>query len=95
MELTKGQAHCLLEAIRIIQKRSVDPRRTIEQRMPYISVRDMLWYAYDENWECLMQYDDVELDCAQCQRSMSLTTDDVAFCNICENCEYFEPMKEW
>ena len=96
IEFTKEQTEALWLAFNIIRKRSIDPQRDYISRLPYISCRDMLSYALDENFECLAQFDDVQLDCANCHRSMSLTTDDVAFCNICEDYEYYVHMgRDW
>ena len=47
------------EALRLIQRRSDDPRRSIEMRIAYGSAYDMLMYALEGNAECLAQYDDV------------------------------------
>ena len=47
------------EALRLIQRRSDDPNRSIEMRIAYGSAYDMLMYALEGNAECLAQYDDV------------------------------------
>ena len=56
------------EALRIIQRRSVDPRRTIEQRISYGSALNILRYALDGNAECMYQYDEEQLYCEECGR---------------------------
>jgi hypothetical protein len=47
------------EALRLIERRSVDPSRSVEVRTAYGSAYDMLMYALEGNAECLAQYDDV------------------------------------
>ena len=83
------QIGLIYEALRLIQRRSVDPRRTREQRMSYGSALDMLLYALNENAECLAQYDDVQLHCDECRRIDSDDASDIQFCNACENHEFF------
>lgn len=77
------------EALRIIQCRSVDPRRTIEQRVSYGSALDILRYALDGNAECMYQFDDVQLHCDECGRIDSDDPTDIQLCNNCENHEFF------
>lgn len=79
----------LFEALRIIQRRSVDPRRTVEQRTSYGSALDILLYALDGNAECMYQFDDVQLHCDECRRIDSDDLFDIQFCNACENHEFF------
>lgn len=81
----------LFEALRIIQRRSVDPRRTVEQRTSYGSVLDILLYALDGNAECMYRFDDVQLHCDECRRIDSDDPFDIQFCNACENHEFFLP----
>ena len=83
------QVGLIYEALRLIQRRSVDPRRTREQRMSYGSALDMLLYALNENAECLAQYDDVQLHCDECRRIESDDASDIQLCNACENHEFF------
>ena len=83
------QIGLIYEALRLIQRRSVDPRRTREQRMSYGSALDMLLYALNENAECLAQYDDVQLHCDECRRIDSDDASDIQLCNACENHEFF------
>ena len=85
------QIEMIYEALRLIQRRSVDPRRTREQRMSYSSAHDILWYALCENTECLAQYDDVQLHCDECRRIDSDSDDasDIQLCNACENHAFF------
>ena len=79
----------LFEALRIIQRRSVDPRRTVEQRTSYGSALDILLYALDGNAESMYQFDDVQLHCDECRRIDSDDPFDIQFCNACENHEFF------
>ena len=87
--MNKNQTRLVYEALRLIQCRSVDPRRTVEQRMSYSSAHDILWYALCENEECLAQYDDVQLHCDECARIDSYDASDIQLCNACENHEFF------
>lgn len=88
--MNENQSNLIMEAIRLIQRRAVDPRRTPTQRMSYNSALTMLLYAVNENAECLAQFDDVVLDCEECCRFCSGRMQDVQFCNVCENHEFFE-----
>lgn len=88
----------VVEAMRLIQRRSVDPRRTVEQRTSYGSAYDMLMYALQENAECLAQYDDVVLSCDECGKCdedgmTAMSYERLCMCNACENHEFFEPKK--
>lgn len=83
------QRDLVYEALRIIQRRSVDPRRTIEQRISYGAALDILRYALDENAECMYLFDDVQLHCDECGRIDSDDPIDIQFCNACENHEFF------
>lgn len=88
----------VVEAMRLIQRRSVDPRRTVEQRTSYGSAYDMLMYALQENAECLAQYDDVVLSCNECGKCdedgmTAMSYERLCMCNACENHEFFEPKK--
>ena len=87
--MNEKQTELIYEALRLIQRRSVDPRRTIEQRTSYGSAFDILWYALEENAECLAQYDDVQLHCDECRRIDSDDASDIQLCNACENHEFF------
>lgn len=87
--MNEKQLECVYEALRLIQRRSVDPRRTREQRMSYGSALDMLLYALNDNAECLAQYDDVRLDCQDCRRFWSDDASDIQMCNACANHEFF------
>ena len=87
--MNKNQLALVYEAMRLIKRRSVDPRRTLDQRMSYGSAHDMLWYALCENAECLAQYDDVKLHCDECRRIESDDASDIQLCNACENHEFF------
>ena len=87
--MNERQMELIYEALRLIRRRSVDPRRTLEQRMSYDSAYDILWYALCENAECLAQYDDVRLDCQDCRRFYSDEASDIQLCNACENHEFF------
>lgn len=84
------QIGLIYEALRIIQRRSVDPRRTVEQRISYGSALDILRYALDGNAECMYQFDDVQLHCDECGRIDSDDPTDIQFCNACENHEFFK-----
>ena len=88
--MNENQLRLVYEALRLIQRRSVDPRRTIEQRMSYSSAHDILWYALCENEECLAQYDDVRLDCQDCRKFYSEREFDIQLCNACADHEFFE-----
>ena len=92
--MNENQMRLAYEALRLLQRRSVDPNRTREQRMSYSSAHDILWYALCENEECLAQYDDVKLHCYECARIESDDTSDIQLCNACENHEFFQPWKE-
>ena len=87
--MNENQLALVYEAMRLIKRRSVDPRRTLEQRMSYDSAWTILWYALEENAECLAQYDDVKLHCDECRRIESDDTSDIQLCNACENHEFF------
>lgn len=88
--MNEKQLELVYEALRLIQRRSVDPRRTLEQRMSYDSAYDILQYALNENEECLAQYDDVRLDCQDCRKFYSERDFDIQLCNACEDHEFFE-----
>jgi hypothetical protein len=88
--MNEKQSELVYEAIRLIQRRAVDPRRTVSQRMSYNAALTMLLYAINENAECLAQFDDVKLCCEECARFGSDRMHDVQFCNACENQEFFE-----
>lgn len=83
------QKDLVYEALRIIQHRSVDPRRTVEQRTSYGSAFDILRYALDGNVESMYQFDDVQLHCDECGRIDSDNPLDIQLCNACENHEFF------
>lgn len=87
--MNENQVALINEAIRLIQRRAVDPRRTVSQRMSYDSALTMLLYAINENEECLAQFDDVRLNCQDCRRFYSDRADDIQLCNACENHEFF------
>ena len=87
--MNENQLALVYEAMRLIKRRSVDPRRTLEQRMSYDSAWTILWYALEENAECLAQYDDVKLYCDECRRIESDEASDIQLCNACENHEFF------
>ena len=80
----------LFEALRIIQRRSVDPRRTVEQRTSYGSALDILRYALDGNAECMYQFDDVRLECQDCRKFYSDDPSDIQICNACTDHEFFD-----
>ena len=88
--MNENQVTLINEAIRLIQRRAVDPRRTISQRMSYNSALTILLYAINENAECLAQFDDVKLCCEECARFHSDRMQDIQFCNACEREELFE-----
>jgi hypothetical protein len=88
--MNEKQLELVYEALRLIQRRSVDPRRTLEQRMSYNSAYDILQYALNENEECLAQFDDVRLDCQDCRKFYSEREFDIQLCNACEDHEFFE-----
>lgn len=88
--MNEKQLELVYEALRLIQRRSVDPRRTIEQRTSYDSAYEILRYALNENEECLAQYDDVRLDCQDCRKFYSDHPSDIQLCNACEDHEFFE-----
>lgn len=87
--MNEHQIELIFEALRLIQRRSVDPKRTLEQRMSYSSAYDILRYALSENEECLAQYDDVRLNCQDCRRFYSENMNDIQVCNACFDCEFF------
>jgi hypothetical protein len=87
--MNENQLALVYEAMRLIKRRSVDPQRTLEQRMSYDSAWTILWYALEENAECLAQYDDVKLHCDECRRIESDDASDIQLCNACENHEFF------
>lgn len=87
--MNEKQLELIFEALRLIRRRSVDPQRTLEQRMSYESAWTIMWYALCENEECLAQYDDVKLHCDECARIESDDTSDIQLCNACENHEFF------
>lgn len=93
--MNEKQVELIWEALRLIKRRSVDPRRTIEQRMAYDSAWTMVFYALVENAECLAQYDDVILRCEDCGKfeedgSTASSYERLSICNACENEEFFE-----
>lgn len=88
--MNEKQVALINEAIRLISRRAVDPRRTLTQRMSYDSALTMLLYAVNENAECLAEFDDVKLCCEECARVDSDRMHDVQLCNACENQEFFE-----
>ena len=88
--MNEKQLELVYEALRLIQRRSVDPRRTIEQRTSYDSAYEILRYALNENVECLAQYDDVRLDCQDCKKFYSEREFDIQLCNACCDHEFFE-----
>lgn len=88
--MNEKQIELIWEALRLIKRRSVDPRRTLEQRLSYGSALNMLGYAIEENAECLAQYDDVRLECQDCRKFYSDSADDIQVCNACENHEFFD-----
>lgn len=91
--MNEKQTELIYEALRLIQRRSVDPRRTVEQRMSYDSAFAMIIYAIEESAECLAQYDDVKLDCHDCRKFWSDHPSDIQICNACEDHEFFEGRK--
>lgn len=92
-EMNENQVRLLQEAIRLINRRSVDPERTPTQRMSYNSALTMILYAINENEENLAQFDDVNLRCEDCRRFESENYNDCSMCNACENHEFFEPRR--
>ena len=88
--MNEKQTELIYEALRLIQRRSVDPRRDVTTRIIYQSALDMLLYAISENAECLAQYDDVVLDCQDCRKFWSDHPSDIQICNACEDHEFFE-----
>lgn len=92
--MNEKQTELIYRAMEIIGKRAVDPRRTRAQRMSYSSALDMLAYALEESYECLAQYDDVELDCAGCEHYYAHKDNDCAMCNVCENYQLYAPIGE-
>lgn len=87
--MNEKQLELVYEALRLIQRRSVDPRRTIEQRTSYSSAFDILRYALEGNAESMYQFDDVQLHCDECARIDSEKMFDIQLCNACENHEFF------
>jgi hypothetical protein len=87
--MNENQLRLVFEALRLLQRRSVGPNRTREQRLSYGSAHDILWYVLCENEECLAQYDDVKLHCDECARIESDDASDIQLCNACENHEFF------
>lgn len=97
--MNEEQLELVYEALRLIQRRSVDPRRTIEQRTSYGSAWQMLYYALEGNGECLAQYDDVKLCCEECGKfdedgATAVSYVRLSMCNACKNHEFFEPRGE-
>lgn len=97
--MNEKQLELAYEALRLIQRRSVDPRRTIEQRTSYGSAFDILRYALEGNAECMYQFDDVELSCDECGKydedgMTAMSYERLCMCNACENHEFFETRKE-
>lgn len=88
--MNEKQMELIYEALRLIKRRSVDPRRTIEQRTSYGSAYDILAYAIEGNAECLAQFDDVRLNCQDCRRCYSDDMGDIQFCNACSDHEFFD-----
>lgn len=91
--MNEKQLELVYEALRLIQRRSVDPRRTVEQRTSYGSAFDILRYALEEDEECLAQFDDVRLDCQDCRKFWSDNASDIQICNACCDNEFFEGEK--
>ena len=91
--MNEKQVELIYEAIRLIQRRSVDPRRDTKTKIIYQSALDMLCYAINENVECLAQYDDVKLSCEECRKFWSDDSFDIQICNACCDEEFFEEMK--
>lgn len=94
--MSEKQIELIYEAIRIIQRRSVDPRRPSEAKFYYGNALDILMYALNENAECLAQFDDVELRCEECGKfdedgATAMSYERLSMCNACENHEFFEP----
>ncbi|MBO5654659.1 MAG: hypothetical protein J6S32_01345 [Clostridia bacterium] len=88
--MNEKQTELIYEALRLIQRRSVDPRRDVATKIIYRSAYDMLLYAINENAECLAQYDDVALDCQDCKKFWSDDASDIQICNACCDHEFFE-----
>ena len=88
--MNEKQTELIYEALRLIQRRSVDPRRDVATKIIYQSALDMLLYAINENAECLAQYDDVVLDCHDCKKFWSDDASDIQICNACCDHEFFE-----
>ena len=96
--MSETQIKLIHEAIRIIKRRSVDPKRNITQKTSYESAYDMLIYALEGNAECLAQYDDVDLRCEDCANddedgSTLSSYEALSMCNACENHEFFCPRR--
>lgn len=97
--MNEKQIELVYEALRLLQRRSVDPRRNITQRTSYESAWQMLYYALASNAECLAQFDDVELRCEECGKfdedgATPVSYARLSMCNACENHEFFEPRRE-
>lgn len=88
--MNEKQMELVYEAMRLIKRRSVDPRRTLEQRMSYDSAWTIMWYALAGHADCVAQFDDVRLDCQDCKKFYSDHPSDIQLCNACENHEFFE-----
>jgi hypothetical protein len=88
--MNEKQLELVYEAMRLIKRRSVDPRRTLEQRMSYDSAWTIMWYALAGHADCVAQYDDVRLDCQDCRKFYSEREFDIQLCNACEDHEFFE-----
>jgi hypothetical protein len=88
--MNETQIELIYEALRLIQRRSVDPNRNLTQHLAYQSAYDMLRYAIDEYAEGLAQYDDVHLSCDECRKCHSDDMSDVQLCNACCDHEFFE-----
>lgn len=93
--MNERQVELIWEALRLIQRRSVDPCRTVEQRVSYGSALNMIGYALEENAECLAQFDDVKLSCDECgmydeDGATPMSYERLSICNGCENHEFFE-----
>ena len=97
--MNEKQFALIYEALRLIQRRSIDPKRNITQRTSYQSAWQMLYYALEGNADCLAQFDDVELCCEECGKSdedgaTAMSYERLSMCNACENHEFFEPRRE-
>ena len=88
--MNETQMELIYEALRLIQRRSVDPNRNRTQHLAYQSAYDMLRYAIDEYAEGLAQYDDVRLSCDECRLCYSGEMADSERCNACCDHEFFE-----